>query len=154
MSSLLYPEVPDELRYPKFLLERSNVSSGFVFPPSVISAIKIVNAWMNTREKAVHLFIALAREIVDGITEDQLWEVIENFILVPGCDVRVEKHHGALMQLAPVPNSLDKSLQRPIMFFRASFLKYVGDTDSALANRQEFVQIVKILHEYAHMLTC
>jgi len=118
----------------------------------MISAIKIVNAWMNNREKAVHLFIALAREIVDGITEDQLWEV-ENFILVPGCDVRVEKLHGALMQLAPVPNSLDKSLQRPIMFFRASFLKYVGDTDSALANRQEFVHIVKILHEYAHMLT-
>lgn len=125
-----------------------------VIAPSVLRAVGIVNKWIYNREAALEIFRNLALDIVPNIDDDELDGVISNAIREGGVDVQFDSMTNKLMQIAVVPNAVVKTLKRHVIFFNTKLVTVQSlATESILNDRQEFLHVVKLIHEYSHALS-
>lgn len=118
--------------------------------PQVVSALTIVDTILSKKEECIQVFKPLATQFFPSITDNQLYEVINDYILSPKVVCVVDSifvgklSTGAMMQMSLVGAGGEKV---PHIYFDA----FLASHDRG--DRQLYLHLVKILHELCHVLT-
>ena len=103
------------------------------------------------RDDAFKLYIPLAKQFNSNITNDAVERIFKQ-AKDRGFDVFLEPLVKSVMQALPYPNARHPALQKPVLFFDTTFAFVVCDCE-IIENRQEYLHLLKLLHEFGHILT-
>ena len=134
--------------------ESPNLGDGPMFPQSTLKAIIKTRKIFNDPTNTFVLFKPLARLFNPDIDDDQIKEMYTN-VCTRGWDVFVTRLTKSYMEAVPVPNSRDSSLQRPKILFENTYAcvrNKNGEEKIQQDKRQEFLHVVKIIHEVCHLM--
>ena len=116
----------------------------------VVRALSIVDTLLSKKVECIDVFKPLAIQFVPQITDEELYTVINDYILSPGVVCVIDSIYvgklstGAIMHMDLVGEG---EFRVPYIYFDA----FLAIQDRG--NRQLYLHLVKILHELCHVLT-
>lgn len=129
----------------QFSLSNTSDSYDTDLSASMKRALSIAFKLLQSSEAKVQLYSEFLKKFKPDITIESIQSILDK-VAERGFDVKFEILKNALMMCSPFPNSLDPQLLRPVMYFDV----FLVSNDRG--NRQTYLHVIKILHEYAHML--
>jgi hypothetical protein len=103
------------------------------------------------RDDAFKLYIPLAKQFNPKVTNDAVERIFKQ-AKDRGFDVLLEPLAFSVMQALPYPNARHPDLQKPVFVFDTTFA-FAACNSEIKENRQEYLHLVKLFHEFGHMLT-